>query len=281
MTKVKFTTNDEVYSQEGSRYLYSHAVGDNAFVHPIVVTQVTNYHGDDFEEHEEPAEHCVLVKANLLSKTPWISAIHKETKEALEEKKVAIDAANRNLGAATTELRVRQKDLEAFKVSLDKERQDILDNNRMLRDFKSFIGVSKVYGISKTVNGHGVPEDITGDLLKELRMTREGEIYEYDPYGYDKRAGFYFASKAALERKARDLYNNRENKTLEAEATWLVNFPFLNVSRECLNYIDEKNAEKAMIALEKAEKRFRMAKDDMDSLKREVEAAKKQRGEPQ
>lgn len=85
----------ERFLPTGEKVVVQHIIGTSAYVSPVFITQVSNYAGDDFEEHEEEANHIICVNASSLSKTAPVSALSKEV--------VALRAQIKELNSQITE----------------------------------------------------------------------------------------------------------------------------------------------------------------------------------
>ena len=122
---MTFSKGERVYTQDGTEYEFDHEAAGYALVAPIIVVQTTNYRGDDFEEHEETADHLVRFKIDRLSSEPWVRKIHEETRIALDDKRTKLDEIQRQIGEASTELRIKKREVEEYERSIKDEISEI------------------------------------------------------------------------------------------------------------------------------------------------------------
>ena len=119
---MTFTPNQRLYTHCGITVDFDHAVGETAYVRPILTTicQSTTYSGDDYEEFEEetPASHLLVVSLAELSASPPVQkidetiierlaeleAVQEVTRLAVKERENATRAANKELREAEDRL---------------------------------------------------------------------------------------------------------------------------------------------------------------------------------
>ena len=87
MTELALTTGKTYYTPNGVKYELSHLYDGSAFCHPIQVMQSTNYHGDDFEEHEFTADHLVELDPYTLTENLPVEAMSDEIAKLRDQSK--------------------------------------------------------------------------------------------------------------------------------------------------------------------------------------------------
>ena len=111
---MEFTRGQKVYDLNGGEYLYADKVDDGHYVNSIVVVQMTNYDGQDFDEEETegPLVHLREVYAN-----PPKQKINDEITELSARKS---ELATRVSDLQYEERALRQK-IDGYKGELEKE----------------------------------------------------------------------------------------------------------------------------------------------------------------
>lgn len=75
---TEFTGGQTCFLPTGEKVTLDHIHGGYAYVNPVLITQSTNYNGDDFEEHEHDAEHLICVPVSKLFAEPPVESLEKE-----------------------------------------------------------------------------------------------------------------------------------------------------------------------------------------------------------
>lgn len=260
----QFTQGDTVYTQDGTQYYFDHAAGEHGYVSPIILIQTTNYHGDDFDEHEEPADHMIPIKLTSLSQTPWVRKIHEETKQAVAERKAILDDLNAQIGAARTEVRVTENNMEKMRDEIEGEARALERRFQWVRDIRRMLGEdeSRVLMVLD-----GVPHESSTDHI-ELRRDREDKnkwnfVAKYN-YDEDEKVQI-FANEAALLNGVTRLFSERhETLSVDEQISWQNRWPHLVISMAA----NEKRD--ADVAAHRAQK-LEYAQTALDKAQAEVE----------
>ncbi|QJA43046.1 hypothetical protein [Phaeobacter phage MD18] len=109
-----FDKGQTLYTLDGTFVEFDHAHGEIAFVYPIqtVVIQTSNYHGDDYDEHEDEqrADHLIAVPMHQLTTKRPIPVLDAEIAAKREElDTIKADAAR---AAKEKEKALRRIDME-------------------------------------------------------------------------------------------------------------------------------------------------------------------------
>ena len=268
----QFKQGDTVYTQDGTNYYFDHVAGDHGYVSPIIIIQTTNYHGDDYDEHEEVADHMIPVPLTKLSKTPWVRKIHEETAEAIAEKQKALDELSRKIGAAHTELRMAEADLQKRAVDLERDANVLTQKYAWLRDFRLMMKTEDLHMIS--VEGD-VPAKISKPLDMRLKLDRDTGIYNYfAQYDFDDDDSVRtFESEYAMQTAVTSMFIQAGGQQLPAKKQlhWFRQWPHLSISKEAKDTLKAMQDEQHQKKLETAEERLKAAQAAVDKLKEGVD----------
>ena len=262
---MSFEKGQRVYTQDGTEYEFDHEAAGYALVAPIILVQTTNYRGDDFEEHEEVADHLVRFKAESISGDPWVKKIHDETKTALEEKKEKLSVVQREIGEAETALRMKKRELEDFEKSVKAEVEEIAAANPELKAFRQFVGRDRVFFLSRSSNGFGVRlgEETTAS---KLTLKRNGDVFE-SWGGWDdeeRHGGDYYRTEPLFHSAVIKAFNERSRKDVEATAAWKEMYDFLSVDADVEEFIASEKAKRKAKDIEVLKANLQRAQDKLD-----------------
>jgi len=140
MEAREFKNGDVVYAQDGEVFSFDHAVGEWAYLYPSVLIQTTNYQGDDFEEHEEWAEHLVRRKLTTIAKKPWLQQIDADSRHLLSVRQSELDALSAKIGTARVELATAERALADREKALIAERSKLERRYQWVGDIKRMLG---------------------------------------------------------------------------------------------------------------------------------------------
>ncbi len=115
MSEIEFTQNQTVYGPDGQHYTYHEKAGnDKHYVYEIILIQTTNYHGDDFDEHEEEGQ--LVIRDKLYAKAP-IKCFDQE----FEEKREELTKLRNDVTIEGQKLKKVQGDISSHKALLEAE----------------------------------------------------------------------------------------------------------------------------------------------------------------
>lgn len=219
-----FKQGDTVYTQDGTQYYFDHAAGDHGYVSPIIIIQTTSYHGDDFDEHEEVADHMIPLKLTGLSRTPWVRKIDQDTVAAHAAGKAVLDDINTKIGAARTELRASEAALEKRGKELENEGRILERRFQWVKDFKRMIGDEVVCFLG---TGETIPAECTPHDIRLKRDSQDENKYHYlAQYNDDDDPIRVFPHRSAMEAAVHSLFNGtRDDLTVEQEIAWQRQWP--------------------------------------------------------
>ena len=260
----EFKQGDTVYTQDGTQYYFDHAAGDHGYVSPIIIIQTTNYHGDDYEEHEEVADHMIPLKLTSLSKTPWVRKIHEETKQAVDEQRAILNDIQGQIGAARTELRASEAQLEARGRELELQARALENRFQWVRDLRRMLSEdeTRVLLVDDTV-----PYEITPSKI-ELRRDREDKnkwlfVSKYD-YEEDERVQV-FANENMMENGVYRLFMQRRgDMSLDDEIRWCKRWPKLPMSEAAQQKKAADEEEDRAKRLARAQEQLAKAQEEVD-----------------
>lgn len=258
-----FVQGDTVYTQDGTQYYFDHAAGEHGYVSPIIIIQTTNYHGDDFDEHEEVADHMVPIRLTHLSKTPWVRKIHEETKQAQAEQTAILNGIQTQIGAARTELRAAETEYERRGKELENEGRILERRFQWVKDFKRMTSDETVCFLG---TGETVPSECTPRDIRLKRDTTDESKYHYLAQYCDEDDPIsVYPNRTAMENAVHSLFNGiRDDLTVEQELKWQRQWPKLVLSdaaRET-KLLDEENLRKDK--LQKAQVRLDAAQAEVE-----------------
>ncbi len=260
----EFKQGDTVYTQDGTQYYFDHAAGDHGYVSPIIIIQTTNYHGDDYDEHEEVADHMIPIKLTSLSKTPWVRKIHEETKQALDEQRAILNDIQGQIGAARTELRASEQKVEARGIELETQARLLERRFQWVRDLRRMLSEDETRVL---LVDDEVPYEITPSKI-ELRRDREDKnkwlfVSKYD-YEEDERVEV-FANENMMENGVYRLFTQRRgDMSLDDEIRWCKRWPKLPMSEAAQEkQAADEQADRAK-RLAQAEERLAKAQEEVD-----------------
>lgn len=224
-----FKKGDTVFTQDGTNYYFDHVAGNHACVYPIIIIQTTNYRGDDFEEHEEVADHMVPIALDKISKTPWVRKTHEETAAAISEKKAVLDDLNSQIGAARTELRVTENNMEELRKELERDARDLNRRFQWVRDFKRLVGdeTAHILTMDQKIPFCCAPFDV--------KLSRDSG----DPFGWKFKAQYedgdadilIFGSEDEMRAHVSKVFEEEKPFLLpEGEIAWKKRWPHLTIS---------------------------------------------------
>lgn len=240
----KFKENQRVYGQTGEQFCYAHDDGEFAWVAPYFIIQVVSYHGDDFSEEEEVADHLIRVPLKTISAEPWAKSIHKETREAIEEHQEKLTKINAKVGAAVTALKEAENNLKAFNKNLADEEQALIRAYPEMAMFKRISGMENIWIIYNSRNAYGVPS-FAGNVSEYTRSitfkrNEDGKfMIDLDEDGYS-HARAVLTSEAQFQQEIRKMFHEREQKSAPIDAEWFKKFGFLNISPEAKALLKEE-----------------------------------------
>jgi len=257
-----FQKGDTVYTQDGTNYYFDHRAGEHGYVSPIIIIQTTSYHGDDFDEHEEVADHMIPIPLAKLSRTPWVRKIHAETAAAVAEKKSALDELNSQIGAARTELRVTEQNMETMRKEIEGEARALERRFQWVRDFKRLIGEDPTFVLS---TGPGIPHSCNPFDI-ELKSNRHDATQWHYQGKYDDGDEdiMIFADEHAMKAHVSSMFNGQPSMTTSDEIAWFKRWPHLNISAAA------KAEMEAVAELERV-RRFDRAKERLEAAQAEMD----------
>lgn len=267
MRDLDFNKGDTVYTQDGTNYYFDHVAGEHGYVSPIIIIQTANYHGDDFEEHEEVADHMIPIHLSRLSKTPWVRKIHEETTEALAEKKQVLDDLNRQIGAARTELRTAEDAAAARKKVLEEEARVLERRYQWVRDFRRMTGDDETHVLAISQHDDLAPPYACNPFDIRLKMdTKDRTKWHYlGQYDDGDEHIAVFDTKSAMETRVwNDFVMKRDKMTVEQELKWAKQWPNLPVSDEAKAQAAAQEEEKRLRNLSRAQDALTRAQADVD-----------------
>ena len=260
----EFSKGDTVYTQDGTQYYFDHAAGEHGYVSPIIIIQTTNYHGDDYEEHEEVADHMIPLKLTSLSKTPWVRKIHKETEQALAEHHTTLKVLRGQIAllevkrfALESNLEERRRELELQACALEKRFQWVRDLRRMLNEDETRV----------LLVDDDVPYEVTPRKI-ELRRDREDKnkwqfVAKYD-YEEDERVQV-FENENMMEGGVYRLFMQRRgDMSLDDEIRWCQRWPKLPMSEAAQQKKAADEEENRVKRLARAQEKLAKAQEEVD-----------------
>lgn len=250
-----------VYTIAGTELAYSHTHGDRAYCHPIVINQITNYRGDDFEEVEVEADHLVDMPLKNVFTRPPLDKVHAETVAAVAEKKAKLKELDADIGTATRAKHQAERDLEEFQRDAEKRLAVLKRKYAWVQQAEALM--------SPDVCG------LTGIDMIEVPGATSRPITRFNVYRTENKGIFevhigdtpseIFATEAAREKRVRQLYAQRDVSDVEITIKWCKEYPYLTPDPAA-----RAEAERAADA-DKAQKR-RMREAELVKLKEKYDA---------
>lgn len=238
----KFEFGQTVYTKDGEKYFFDHAIGENAHVAQFYQQQILNHDGTDFEEQEEVSEFLTRVPLSKLSSEPWVPIIEAETAKALAEKKASLSEINGQIGEATMELRAIEARASNAEKASKAELASLAKKYRFVRDIQSMVGDRPTYFVHDYQHGNHPQVSVVVHAQKVV-FTKKGDVFEARSYDEDTtREVQIFHSKPEMERHIRNVFLDRKDRSIEQEIKWVTRHPFLDpyVSPEAKKEIVDK-----------------------------------------
>jgi hypothetical protein len=262
-----FEKGDTVYTPDGTNYYFDHQAGHHGYVSPIIIIQTTSYHGDDFDEHEEVADHMIPIELTRLSKTPWVRKVHEETAAAVKEKQAVLDDINKQIGAANTEMRDTKQRLEAHRKDLEQQTIILARRFQWVKDFMRLIGEDETAVLTL---GEGVPYQCKPHDIRLKMDTEDKNKWHYlGMYDDGEEHLRVFATEDEAKRHVWNLFlAARNDMDVEEQIKWHKQWPDLPITGEAQLFLQAKKDEKYDRDLKAAEGRLQQAQDALDKVKK-------------
>lgn len=272
-----FEKGNTVYTKDGTNYYFDHVAGEFGMVSPIILIQTASYDQQDFEEHEEPADHMIPIRLTELSKTPWVRVIHQETADAVAAKKMELDEMNRMIGSARTELRDAERVLADRTAELEREARVLERRFQWVKDFRRLIGEEDLFMMAIGVDSPdtAMPYRINPPTDIRLKKTSGTATWNYSylgEYEEDQDHIRIFATEQEMFREVTNRFIRAKSaaEDVAMELQWHKHWPHIPLSDGAKNLLAQQELDKLDKQYEAAIARRDAAEEESTRLANEM-----------
>ena len=267
MEAREFKNGDVVYAQDGEVFSFDHAVGEWAYLYPSVLIQTTNYQGDDFEEHEEWAEHLVRRKLTTIAKKPWLQQIDADSRHLLSVRQSELDALSAKIGTARVELATAERALADREKALIAERSKLERRYQWVGDIKRMLGEEDSEFFALGEEGEPpVAINAPWDIRLKRSINEEGKYFFLAEYDCEQDNIQIFANERARENAVVSLYLKIKDPDIATQRKWHKWWDFIPLSAAAQDEIDAEEAHALSLKIETATRQRDQAQAKLDGL---------------